>query len=98
MYLLRTLNLQCKFPQRVQKRVIKLCVSIHSVKGTAYKYSCILHDIIFALVNCKLYTILLTKTAAAQNEVALSYHKVRGLYFLAVVFAATIYSVYTVHL
>ena len=26
---------------------------------------------------------------AAQNEVALSYHRVRGLYFLAVVFVAT---------
>ena len=33
-------------------------------------------------------TILLTETAAAQNEVALSYHKMRGLYFLAVVFVA----------
>ena len=33
---------------------------------------------------------LLTKTTAAQNEVALSYHKVRGLCFLAVVFVATI--------
>ena len=35
-------------------------------------------------------TILLRKTTAAQNEVALSYHKVRGLYFLAVVFEATV--------
>ena len=35
--------------------------------------------------------ILLTKTIAAQNEAAHSYHKVRGLYFLAVVFAATIH-------
>ena len=34
-------------------------------------------------------TILLTKTAAAQNEVTLSHQRVRGLYFLAVVFAAT---------
>ena len=34
---------------------------------------------------------LLTKTTAAQNEVALSYHRVRGQYFLAVVFAVTIY-------
>ena len=34
--------------------------------------------------------ILLTKTTAAQNEVALNYHKVRGLYIQAVVFAATI--------
>ena len=43
---------------------------------------------------------LLTKTTAAkneaaqnevaQNEVALNYNKVRGLYFLAVVFVATI--------
>ena len=34
--------------------------------------------------------ILPTKTTAAQTEVALSYHRVRGLYFLAVVFVATI--------
>ena len=34
-------------------------------------------------------TIHLIKTTAAQNEVALSYHRVRGLYFLAVVFVAT---------
>ena len=34
--------------------------------------------------------ILLTKTSAAQNEVALSSHRVRGLYFLVVIFAATI--------
>ena len=33
---------------------------------------------------------LLTKTTVAENEVLLSYHRVRGLYFLAVVFAATI--------
>ena len=35
-------------------------------------------------------TIHLTKTTAAQNEVALSYHSVRGLYFLAVVFVTNI--------
>ena len=35
-------------------------------------------------------TILLTKTTAAQNEDALSYPKVRGLYFLAVVFVRNI--------
>ena len=33
--------------------------------------------------------ILLTETTAAQNEVALSYHRVRGLYFPAVVSAET---------
>ena len=32
----------------------------------------------------------LTKTTAAQNEVALSYHRVRGLYFPAVVFVRSI--------
>ena len=32
--------------------------------------------------------ILLIKTTAARNEVALSYHRVRGQYFLAVVFVA----------
>ena len=31
-------------------------------------------------------SILLSKTTAAQNENALSYLRVRGLYFLAVVF------------
>ena len=34
--------------------------------------------------------VFLTKTTAARNEVTLSYHSVRGLYFLAVVFATTI--------
>ena len=35
-------------------------------------------------------TILPTKTTAAQSEDALSYHRVRGLYFLAVVFVRSI--------
>ena len=34
--------------------------------------------------------ILLTKTTAARNGVALSYHSVRGLHFLAVVFVRSI--------
>ena len=38
----------------------------------------------------KYVIIHLTKTTAACNEVALSYHKVRGLYFVAVAFEATI--------
>ena len=36
------------------------------------------------------HTILLTKITAAQNKVARSYHKVRGLHFQAVYFAAHI--------
>ena len=35
--------------------------------------------------------IVLIKTTAARNGGALSCHSVRGLYFLTVVFAATIY-------
>ena len=42
---------------------------------------------------CPVLFILLTKTTAAQNGVALSYHKVRGLYFLAVVFMRSIDSI-----
>ena len=38
---------------------------------------------------------LLTRTTAVLNEDALSYHNVRGLYFLTVVFAATIVSLLT---
>ena len=34
-------------------------------------------------------SILLTITTAAQNQVELSYHKVRRLHFLAVIFAVT---------
>ena len=37
-----------------------------------------------------LHNIFLTRITAAQNEVALSYHRVRGLYFLAVFPVATI--------
>ena len=37
-----------------------------------------------------MYTILLTKITAAQNKVALNYHRVCGLYILAVVLTAII--------
>ena len=40
-------------------------------------------------------TILLTKETAVQSKVALSYHSVRGLYILAVIFVATIVSLTT---
>ena len=36
------------------------------------------------------YTILLTNTAAAQNDDALNNYTVRGLYFLAVVFVRSV--------
>ena len=44
------------------------------------------------------YTVLLTKTTATQNELALSYDIVRELYFLGIVFAAIIvYACFIVH-
>ena len=46
--------------------------------------------IVILTSNHYLKNILVTKTTAAQNEVALSYHKVRGLYFLAIVFVSSI--------
>ena len=46
------------------------------------------------LLNANDY-ILPTRTTVVLNEVALSYYKMRGLYFLAVVFAATIASLLT---
>ena len=39
-----------------------------------------------------IYYIFFKKTTATKNEVALSYHRVRGLYFLTVAFATTITS------
>ena len=38
------------------------------------------------LLEITIDIIVVSKTTAAQNGVALSYHKVRGLYFLAVGF------------
>ena len=39
-----------------------------------------------------IYNYTFTKTTAAQNEVALGYHRLRGLYFPAVVSVTTICS------
>ena len=47
-------------------------------------------QILLVILIVLLLLLLLTKTTAAQNDVALSYHILRGLYFLAVVFAATV--------
>ena len=47
------------------------------------------------IINCIIT--LLTKITAAQNEDALNYHRLRGLYFPADIFAATIFIVLTVH-
>ena len=51
-----------------------------------YIVYCMLYIVYYTYIYCT----LLAKITAAQNEDALSYHRVRGLYFLAVVFAATI--------
>ena len=56
-------------------------------------YIIVIHVHANAHISILLYIIiLLTKTTAAQNEVALGYHRLRGLYFLAVVFVTTIYT------
>ena len=44
----------------------------------------------FKIILVLIIIIFLTKTTAAQSEDALSYDRMRGLYFLAVVFTATI--------
>ena len=46
-----------------------------------------------ARISANYNYILLTKITAAQNGVALSYHNVRGLYFLAVIFVGTIVTI-----
>ena len=50
-------------------------------------FSLLIQENVF--IRC-ITTIVLMKITVTQNEVALSYHKVRGLYFVAVIFAATI--------
>ena len=51
-----------------------------------FSVSGIFDDLISLLIKSN----RITKINAAQNEVALSYHRVRGLYFLVAVFAETI--------
>ena len=64
-----------------------MCIYYLSVWHIIY-YVTLLHD-------KNVDSILLTKTTAGQNEVALSYHSVRGLYFLAV-FVSTISVLYDI--
>ena len=54
------------------------------------KFVRVVHTYVFVLIKtCQQY-IFPTKVSAAQNEVALSYDRVRGLHFLAIIFAMTI--------
>ena len=61
----------------------------------------VLYDVPFCSTDSGDYTlyhslnILLTKTTAVQNEATLSYHNVRGLYVLAVVFVGNIVKLLT---
>ena len=56
-------------------------------------YIIVIHVHVNAHISILLYIIiLLTKTTAAQNEIALGYHRLRGLYFPAVVSVTTICS------
>ena len=47
-----------------------------------------------SIITGSILSILLTKTTATQNETALNYHKLRALYFLAVVFVRSIFHVH----
>ena len=62
-----------------------------------YSYEAFLFIDIVPKMNITVEIILLTKTTAAQKEVALSYRRVRGLYFLAVVFVGSIFHVVQIH-
>ena len=48
------------------------------------------YDIYDNRKHVRKWSILVTKANATQSDFALSYHLVRGLYFLAAIFAATI--------
>ena len=59
--------------------------SLHSTVKRTFCYSVFIH-FIYSM------SILLAKITAARNEVALSYRRVRGLFFLAVIFAVTLFT------
>ena len=52
-----------------------------------------IYYIITILLNASSKTIVLTKINDAQNVLTFSYFTVRGLYFLAVIFAVAIYNI-----
>ena len=75
------------FPTAIQSPLLKVTAfemyKLHPYTTTVKQF----------FVMVPLFTfIVLTKTTAAQNEVALRYYRVRRLYLLAVVFVTTIYS------
>ena len=75
------------FPNKFKSTVAK-----SAPRFVGYRYNRPAHSVAHA-ASCAVVqqlTILLTKTTAVQNDVALSYHRVRGLYFLEVVFVRSI--------
>ena len=81
----------CKKPKDVHKQ-LDLALTFYDQRRGLYafigasfrEFSSIRFDSYFVI------NILLIRITAAQNKVALSYHRVRGLYFLAVIFTAII--------
>ena len=70
-------NVQCTSAKYTSYKMYNVHLqSIHAIKCTTYN----------------VHNILLTKTTVTQNEVASSHYRVRGLYFLTALFAATIYT------
>ena len=73
--------------------VIHVHVNAHIVIHVHVNAHIVIHVHVNARISIILYIIiLLTKTTAAQNEVALGYHRLRGLYLPAVVSVTTICS------
>ena len=54
-------------------------------------FLCVLVFWISVIFSESMTPTVLTKTTAARNKVVLGYHRVHGLYFQAVVFAAIIH-------
>ena len=69
--------------------------NIYIIQSKMHKYICIY----LQNVKCMHIStcILFTKTTAVQNEVVLSYHRVRGLYFRAVVFVLVVTIIVAMH-
>ena len=59
-------------------------------RGFALRGSCFCEKYNYLYSLCPLATILITKITAAQNIVALSYHRMRRLYFPVVILVVTI--------
>ena len=71
-------------------RGIALHIMPHAYVFSKHRHSLFTDRVKNSIVNGNLCNTILPTKTAAQNEAALSYHRLRGLYFLAVVFVRSI--------